>query len=479
MEQQLRILLAEDYEEIRDLAAFFLEAILHAEVTKCKSGNEAIAVLKQHQNFDIIISDYNMPDGNGGELFSYMKSAQINLPFALLSSESPSNHHVFDGATNVGHINKPFTDVEIKKVISALLPNYGKSSPAPQAPKPVEVVNAIPEKLTPESLAQVAENDHDYVAVPIQLLRKMERMQTPLFLKINDGKYVKMSAEESIFNDAELKRFQQKKVTHLYIEKMTGLGFLSEYLKKIFSEELWNNADHCLDTECISANTDLLRNLSQELGWSQELADLAQKHVKKALIIIGQQPQLQDFLKRFQKIEHLGFADHCTLLTMVSSALAHRLGWTIDQADVKLTYASLMHDMTLSENQYANKKNFILAIPLPEYKDTKDVQDVLHHPEKAAAIVRDFQFVPPGTDILIEQHHERPKGKGFPKKLGSSQVHQLSAVLAVSEDFVDHYLENYPTQNPGDFFQKFKSIFDEDPYKTAFMGLAEMLGCKI
>ena len=59
-----------------------------------------------------------------------------------------------------------------------------------------------------------------------------------------------------------------------------------------------------------------------------------------------------------------------TLLTMVSSALAHRLGWTIDQADVKLTYASLMHDMTLSENQYANKKNFILAIPLPEYKDT-------------------------------------------------------------------------------------------------------------
>ena len=31
---------------------------------------------------------------------------------------------------------------------------------------------------------------------------------------------------------------------------------------------------------------------------------------------------------------------------------------TIDQADVKLTYASLMHDMTLSENQYANKKRY-------------------------------------------------------------------------------------------------------------------------
>jgi hypothetical protein len=53
----------------------------------------------------------------------------------------------------------------------------------------------------------------------------MEKLQTPLFLKINDGKYVKMSAEESVFNDAELKRFQQKKVTHLYIEKVTGLGF--------------------------------------------------------------------------------------------------------------------------------------------------------------------------------------------------------------------------------------------------------------
>jgi CheY-like chemotaxis protein len=51
MEQQLRILLAEDYEEIRDLAAFFLEAILHAEVTKCKSGNEAIAILKQQSEF--------------------------------------------------------------------------------------------------------------------------------------------------------------------------------------------------------------------------------------------------------------------------------------------------------------------------------------------------------------------------------------------------------------------------------------------
>ena len=47
-------------------------------------------------------------------------------------------------ATNVGHINKPFTDVEIKKVISALLPNFGKQ-PSQSTPKPAEVVNAIPE----------------------------------------------------------------------------------------------------------------------------------------------------------------------------------------------------------------------------------------------------------------------------------------------------------------------------------------------
>jgi response regulator RpfG family c-di-GMP phosphodiesterase len=36
--------------------------------------------LSSNQNFDIIISDYNMPDGNGGELFSYMKSAQSICP---------------------------------------------------------------------------------------------------------------------------------------------------------------------------------------------------------------------------------------------------------------------------------------------------------------------------------------------------------------------------------------------------------------
>jgi hypothetical protein len=91
---------------------------------------------------------------------------------------------------------------------------------------------------------------------------------------------------------------------------------------------------------------------------------------------------LQDFLKRFQKIEHLGFADHCTLLTMVSSALAHRLGWTIDQADVKLTYASLMHDMTLLKINMQTRRTSFWAIPLSEYKDTKDVQDVLHIQKK-------------------------------------------------------------------------------------------------
>lgn len=55
-------------------------------ISMVKSGNDAISLIKEGQEFDLIISDYNMPDGNGTELLKFITSENYPSFFILYTS---------------------------------------------------------------------------------------------------------------------------------------------------------------------------------------------------------------------------------------------------------------------------------------------------------------------------------------------------------------------------------------------------------
>lgn len=107
-----RILLVDDDESLRQLLAHRLSLDLSAVIDEAGSGNEAIKLINQGINYSLIISDYNMPDGNGAILQDFLVENDIKSFFFFYTSETKigfnSSHKNFFGVIEKPHIQKLF-----------------------------------------------------------------------------------------------------------------------------------------------------------------------------------------------------------------------------------------------------------------------------------------------------------------------------------------------------------------------------------
>tara|TARA_R110001583_G_scaffold19_3_gene175 strand:+ start:702 stop:1499 length:798 start_codon:yes stop_codon:yes gene_type:complete len=120
---ELQVLVVDDSEFALKHISRALENIGVGRVISAHSGQEAIELL-QTQSFDLIFTDYNMPQMNGEQLTQYIRneSNQPTVPILLVTSEQNQTRlaGVFQAGVNA-ICNKPFDPQQIKAVIKSLL----------------------------------------------------------------------------------------------------------------------------------------------------------------------------------------------------------------------------------------------------------------------------------------------------------------------------------------------------------------------
>lgn len=81
----MRILLVDDDQEIRFALANVFQAKHKFTVVEADSGAEAIATISNQESFALIISDYQMDNGNGQVIVDFLKNQQVDVPFIFFS----------------------------------------------------------------------------------------------------------------------------------------------------------------------------------------------------------------------------------------------------------------------------------------------------------------------------------------------------------------------------------------------------------
>ena len=81
-----KILIIDDDQQILEFLENYLSFVFQAETKKAHSKNEGIEKIVQ-EFFDLIICDYEMPDGNGIEVLNYLKENKINSKFILFTGK--------------------------------------------------------------------------------------------------------------------------------------------------------------------------------------------------------------------------------------------------------------------------------------------------------------------------------------------------------------------------------------------------------
>ncbi len=117
------ILIVEDSATTRALIRAVVDELGDVDTVEASSGFEALKMLPQ-QEFNLIITDINMPDINGLELINFVRTNDRynHLPIIIVSterSEEDKKRGMALGAT--AYITKPFKSPELQDIIRKTL----------------------------------------------------------------------------------------------------------------------------------------------------------------------------------------------------------------------------------------------------------------------------------------------------------------------------------------------------------------------
>jgi CheY-like chemotaxis protein len=118
--QKFKVLLIDDIEEVRQVLQLCVETEIDAEIIEANSGNEAIEKLEHLSNFNLIICDFNMPNGNGADVYNYIRNNNIKVPFVLCTTENISDVLPFSERPPYFYIQKPSVSDGIEELFLKL-----------------------------------------------------------------------------------------------------------------------------------------------------------------------------------------------------------------------------------------------------------------------------------------------------------------------------------------------------------------------
>ena len=123
----LQVLLVDDSRMSRKHIRRILEAMGVEHIHEADNGAVGVQMINQHY-YDLVISDYNMPEMNGQEMVDYIRSnsGQPGIPILMVTSESNQSRLAAVQKAGVSAIcDKPFEPITLKRFLEKILTETG------------------------------------------------------------------------------------------------------------------------------------------------------------------------------------------------------------------------------------------------------------------------------------------------------------------------------------------------------------------
>jgi response regulator RpfG family c-di-GMP phosphodiesterase len=435
--KKFKILIVEDLEDLLEMLTFMVGSLLDCEIKTATNGKIALEIIKNGWTPDLIISDYNMPQMNGGELFVALRKFS-NIPFILHSSDSLAEHKEFVGE-NIFGVLKPSAPEQFESAIAHALFSGAKKLP--------KFDNM---------------QEQEYLPIPLLLIEKMRVASVPVFLKLAEDHYVKVAHGDQSYDQAELKRYKDRGQSELFLKKADLGSFIKSYQTQLtavlYKPTTGNSKESKISPAMTAASLHFLREVQDQIGFTPEIHELTQKNIQGVLELIAQNPALEKILDIW-KTSSYEYADRCTLSAVIATGLAKKLNWVSDTTADKLAFAAVLHDIGLNRDTLL-RQDELEALALDSNEWTKpEMAEFIFHPKKGAEVLAKWNHCPSDVDIIVSQHHERPDGRGFPGKIPAHRIAPLSSVFIFSLDLSRYIVEKKDNANLKEWLDDRKDYF--------------------
>jgi HD-GYP domain-containing protein (c-di-GMP phosphodiesterase class II) len=424
----MQFLLVQNSDEaIRERLSFSLEGRFHARVREALSLRDGIKILTgSESSIDMIIYDDSIPT-DSSELSQFWEAA-VKIPSVIIkegtrSQTIPSEIQILD-------------EIERSRVGDQLVPR-------------------IAEIVKKNSLRR-EDSEYGFVRVRSKLLLDLGSLRGDVFIRLSDRKFLKIFLGGDRFEQSDFDKYTgKKKVEYFYLREEDCEAFIDTY-----SEDL-NRLLH--KTPPASPNAvfsmaeeaqETLQSLVKQFGFTPKVQEITKQQVALTIKAMGKSPKLGDILDRLKENDKKYISSHSIMASYVACGLAAEMEWDSEGTFFKLNLASFLHDMTLENNALAE----IGSLEELEKQKLKFSPDEIRayklHTMHGGELAQRFHEIPPDVDNIIFQHHERPDGEGFPRRMKQNQISPLASLFIVAHDFVKHCYANPAQLSMKDFMAK-------------------------
>jgi hypothetical protein len=437
---------------MRGILKFVLETLLHAEVTELESEEKALSFLKNMDHLpSMIVYDYTPNAYLLEDFVGYLKAHAKAVSIVVLIDEVRE-----EGRDSLKDIH------QVKLVREA----------------------DLPDKLVEEAQKMFADspyiNDSGYCRVNIDFLTKLDGINKNLYLRLGPEKFVKIFNEDDNTNTLDIKKYKDKGIEYLYVNRETAMWVISQIQKQISIFLKANNFRFVLrgasDSPKKRFEQKILR-IDDEVHVDPEFKKVIENTIDNIRAIVEKDQRIEHTLAvlKQHENEHAFFTQKMNLTSVISCILAKQLDWVSKSTIDKLVYASVLCDITLAVRPELLKLQTMSDFE--RVKDTLSDEDqkiFLTHPKDSANLIkRYFSTAPPDTEALAYQHHEQPDGNGFPMRLKAERISPLSALFIVANDFAYYFLlDEEPTMD--DFLLKCHSRYDYVNFRKVVKALEKL-----
>ena len=128
-DQKLKFLVVDDFSTMRRIVRNLLKELGYSNVDEAEDGAMALSKLK-NENFDFVISDWNMPNMDGLEMLKNIRAdaAIGKLPVLMVTAEAKKENIIAAAQAGAsGYVVKPFTAATLDEKLSKIFEKLEKA----------------------------------------------------------------------------------------------------------------------------------------------------------------------------------------------------------------------------------------------------------------------------------------------------------------------------------------------------------------
>ncbi len=405
-----KILYADDEADLVLLLTLTIEGAFEGvNVIGVSSGQEAISYLKNNSDIDIILSDYKMPNGNGEELYDYVRTNNQDIPFMLITG-------------CIGEQDESNAFVERLSADKNSKIHY----------KPYKL-NEILTDIKDYFLEDIKNVNANMRKIPLPGLSMFNAVPCDLYVELSEKKHVKILNSGELYDSSFVKKYLDKGVNYFYTPAANFEQFVEEYVGSVKIKLLQDKMDYKERIEVQGDAVSFVHSYVSQIGLRPEVVSTMDGIVESSAVLLKSDEKLFSLLSGMLKKKDY-IAGHSLMISYVAGAMSLKMDWYTQTTLQKLGLSALMHDIALQDEKLARFLNLKDAQNAGISKD--DLEKIKKHPVVAAEMFRKQKDVCPDVDHIVLCHHERPNRSGFPRALGSGQISPMVGIFTVAEEFV-------------------------------------------